>query len=39
MWPDHKDYILGDEVRRKEEKDDGAVIVARTEWSIVMHYE
>ena len=39
MWSDHKDYILGDEVRLKEEKDDGAVIVARPKWSIVMHYE
>jgi len=39
MWSDHKDYILGDDVRLKEEKDDGEVVVARPKWSLVMHYE
>ena len=40
MWNDHKDYILGTDVRLHEVKDDDdSLVVARPTWGLVMSYE
>ena len=39
MWQDHKDYVLGPEVRLKEVKNQKQVVVHRPSWELVVHFE